>query len=86
MDNQRNGFWNMGDRLTSRKWLLALSACAFFATKGEAAYDSITQIVIAFLAVQAVTDFAERRFVPPAPPTDPDPAPASEPEDASAGD
>lgn len=48
------------DRLTSRKWILALGACVFFALQGSVAYDNMTQIVIAFLAVQAVSDLAQQ--------------------------
>lgn len=47
---------NLGDRLLSRKWWLAVAACCFFASQGPVAFDNIAQIVIAYLAVNAATE------------------------------
>lgn len=42
------------DKLLSRKFWLALSACIYFGFMG--ALDNIAQVVIAYLAVQAGVD------------------------------
>lgn len=47
----------LAEKVQSRKFLLALSACVFFAFSG--AFDQIAQVVIAYLAVQAASDAVE---------------------------
>lgn len=44
------------DRLTSRKWFLTIGVCIYFMIQGEPAFASLTQVVIAFLAIQGGTD------------------------------
>lgn len=44
----------LAEKVQSRKFLLAVSACVFFAFSG--AFDQIAQVVIAYLAVQAAVD------------------------------
>lgn len=44
------------NRLTSRKWFLTMIVCAYFMWQGESAFASLTQVVIAFLAIQGGTD------------------------------
>lgn len=44
------------DRLTSRKWFLTIGVCIYFMVQGEPAFSSLTQVVIAFLAIQGGTD------------------------------
>lgn len=45
---------SLGDRLLSRKFWLAVSACIYFGA--VAAHEQIAQVVIAYLAVQAGVD------------------------------
>lgn len=47
-------------RLTSRKWFLTLFVCLYFMWRGEPAFASLTQVVIAFLAIQGGTDALAR--------------------------
>lgn len=47
-------------RLTSRKWFLTIFVCLYFMWRGEPAFDSLTQVVIAFLAIQGGTDALAR--------------------------
>lgn len=44
------------ERLTSRKWFLTMVVCIYFMIQGEPAFPSLTQVVIAFLAIQGGTD------------------------------
>lgn len=44
------------ERLTSRKWFLTIGVCIYFMIQGESAFSSLTQVVIAFLAIQGGTD------------------------------
>lgn len=44
------------ERLSSRKWLLTLAICAYFISQGEPAFSSLTQVVIAFLAIEGGAD------------------------------
>lgn len=55
-----NALPSLIDRLTSRKWFLTLIVCAYFMWQGEPAFPSLTQVVIAFLAVQGGTDALAR--------------------------
>lgn len=43
-------------RLTSRKFALTIATCIYFMWRGEPAFASLTQVVIAFLAIQGGTD------------------------------
>lgn len=43
-------------RLSSRKFALTIAICAYFMWRGEPAFASLTQVVIAFLAIQGGTD------------------------------
>lgn len=45
---------SLTERIQSRKFLLALSACVYFGFMG--ALDNIAQVVVAYLAVQAAQD------------------------------
>lgn len=49
-----SGFAGFVERLSSRKWLLALASCVFFAV--VRAYDNMAQVVVAYLAVEAGVD------------------------------
>lgn len=49
-----SGFVGFVERLSSRKWLLALGSCVFFAFVH--AYDNLAQVVVAYLAVEAGVD------------------------------
>lgn len=48
------GFAGFVERLSSRKWILALTSCIFFAF--VRAYDNMAQVVVAYLAVEAGVD------------------------------
>lgn len=48
------------DRLTSRKWFLTIGVCIYFMIQGRPAFASLTQVVIAFLAIQGGTDALAR--------------------------
>lgn len=54
------------NRLTSRKFWLTIAVCVYFMWRGEPAFASLTQVIIAFLAIQGGTDaltrFAEVRM------------------------
>lgn len=45
---------SLQDRLLSRKWILAVGAVIYFALYKQ--FDSIAQVVIAYLAIQAGVD------------------------------
>lgn len=48
------------ERLSSRKWLLTLAVCGYFVSQGEPAFPSLTQVVIAFLAIEGGADALAR--------------------------